>query len=570
MTALLEGARRLTGRGGSDLVARMDALQRAVEASSGRLDPDLVAEANEVLGRAGARLRLSAEHTVVALAGATGSGKSSVFNAVAGLELSAVGVRRPTTAATMACVWGAEGAGELLDWLGVPKRHQVERESPLDAPSGLGGASHESDLRGLVLLDLPDHDSTEVAHHVEVDRLVRLADLMVWVLDPQKYADAAIHQRYLEPLASHQEVMVMALNHIDTVAPERRPEMLDDLRRLLAEDGLDRVPVLVTSARTGEGLPPLRELIASRVAAKKVARSRLSADVSAVASRMRSANGDAQPGDVARRRKQELVGSFADAAGVPIVVRAVERSTKVRARQATGWPLTAWLGRLKPDPLKRLHLGLGKQGQQGKQGKQGQQGRELTVLSRASVPQATAVQRARVDSAVRAVADDVSAGLPQAWTAAVRRASVSRLPDLNDALDKAVTSTDLGVDRRPAWWGLVRVVQWVLILTALAGGLWLGGLAVMGYFQLPVPETPDYRGFAVPSLMLLGGVLAGIALAWLSRILAGIGARAKASSADRRLRAAISDVTERLVVEPIGAEVEAYRATRDALAKAAG
>ena len=70
-------------------------------------------------------------------------------------------------------------------------------------------------LDGLVLLDLPDHDSTEVEHHVEVDRLVRMVDVMVWVLDPQKYADAALHERYLRPLASHAEVMVVTLNHVD-------------------------------------------------------------------------------------------------------------------------------------------------------------------------------------------------------------------------------------------------------------------------------------------------------------------------------------------------------------------
>jgi len=75
----------------------MDGLQQAVDSSRGRLDDPLLDDATEVLGRAGARLRLSADHTVVALAGATGSGKSSTFNALTGLELSAVGVRRPTT-----------------------------------------------------------------------------------------------------------------------------------------------------------------------------------------------------------------------------------------------------------------------------------------------------------------------------------------------------------------------------------------------------------------------------------------------------------------------------------------
>ena len=35
----------------------------------------------------------------------------------------------------------------------------------------------------------------------ETDRYVGVADLLVWVLDPQKYADFAVHRRYLEPLA---------------------------------------------------------------------------------------------------------------------------------------------------------------------------------------------------------------------------------------------------------------------------------------------------------------------------------------------------------------------------------
>ena len=550
MTTLLEGAKKLVGRGSSDVAVRMDGLSQAISSARGRLDEQLVNEAAEVVERAGVRLRLSADHTVVALAGATGSGKSSTFNALAGLELSAVGVRRPTTSWTMACAWGAGGAGELLDWLGVPTRHQVERVSTLDAHG------EERDLQGLVLLDLPDHDSTEVAHHVEVDRLMKLADMLVWVLDPQKYADAAIHDRYLRPLASHSEIMLVVLNRIDEIAPSGRQAIVDDLQRILATDGLDGVPVIATSARHGDGIPDLRKAIASRVAAKKATRARLLADVSSVATRMSAVNGDSKPGNVARSRQLELVDSFADSAGVPTVVHAVERATKIRARQATGWPVTSWLSKLKPDPLKRLHLDLGSRG------------KELTAGARASIPQASQVQRARVDTAVRAVADDVSEELTRPWAAAVRRASLAGLPDLNDALDKAVSSTDLGVARTPVWWPMVRTLQWILILTALAGGLWLGALAVMGYLQLPAQETFDYRGFPVPTILLVGGVAIGILLALLSRGLAGLGARARARSADRRLRAAIGEVTDRLVIEPIDSEIAAYRSTRDGLAAA--
>ena len=549
MTGLVEGARRLLGRG-NDLTDRLDGLEEAVRSSRGRLPDDLVDEAAAVVERAGARLRLSGDHTVVALAGATGSGKSSMFNAVTGLELSGVGVRRPTTSWTMACTWGDDGAAELLDWLGVPKRHQVVRDSLLDDPGT------DADLAGLVLLDLPDHDSTEVAHHVEVDRLVRLADLLVWVLDPQKYADAAIHERYLRPLAGHRDIMLVTLNHVDEVAPSGREPMLRDLRRRLAEDGLEDVPVIATSARHGEGIAQLRAAIAEQVRAKRAVRARLTADVSSVAGRMERLTGDAAPGDIARARRHDLVDAFADAAGVPTVVRAVERSTRRRAARATGWPVVSWIGRLKPDPLRRLHLDLGASG------------RTLTENARSSVPKPTPVQRARVDTAVRAMSDDAAAGLSGPWAAAVRRASMSRLPDLGDALDAAVTSTDLGVSRTPVWWRAVRFLQWLFLLTAVAGGLWLAALAVLGYLQVPAPSTPRYHGFPLPTLLLVGGVLAGLLLALLSKAVVGVSARSRGRAAERRLRAAIGEVTDRLVVQPVEAELEACRATQEGLSAA--
>ena len=130
MTSLLEGAKKLVTRS-SDIGARVDGLERAATAARGRVDDAVVDDAEKVADRAAGRLKLSADHTVVALAGATGSGKSSTFNALSGLELAAVGVRRPTTSWATACVWGKEGAEELLEWLGIPARHQVTRDSML-------------------------------------------------------------------------------------------------------------------------------------------------------------------------------------------------------------------------------------------------------------------------------------------------------------------------------------------------------------------------------------------------------------------------------------------------------
>jgi GTPase Era involved in 16S rRNA processing len=550
VTSLLDGARRLVARG-SDLGSRIEALRDATETARGRLDDDVVDRAQEVVDRAAARLRLSADHTVVAIGGATGSGKSSTFNALTGLELAAVGVRRPTTSWATACVWGSEGAPELLEWLGIPPRHQTTRDSMLD---GVGQSREDRDMEGVVLLDLPDHDSTEVAHHLEVDRIVKLADLLVWVLDPQKYADAAVHDRYLAPQASHADVMVVVLNHIDTVPPDRRAAMIADVRRLLDEDGLQAVPVIATSARNGEGIAELRSEIVRRVADKKATRQRIEADLRSVAGTLNEECGPGKPRSLAAGRVQALEDALAESAGVPVVAAAVERSTRMRARQATGWPVVSWLSRLKPDPLRRLHLDLGAEG------------KRLIGRSRTSLPQATPVQRARVDSEVRALADDVSAGMTRPWADAVRRTSTSRLPEMGDQLDAAITGTDLGVDTMPAWAGGVRLLQWLLIFAVLVGAAWSMALAVSG--GLGEGGVPDYRGVDLPILLLAGGVLAGILLALLCDPLVDITARRRAAAADRRLRKAVHEVTAELVIAPVEGELEAFRTVRNGLDRA--
>lgn len=550
MTALLEGARRVLSRR-SDLDARVAGLAEAVAACRGRLDDADVDAAEAVVERASTRLRLSAEHTVVALAGATGSGKSSTFNALADLDLAAVGVRRPTTSWATACVWGQQGAGELLEWLGIPLRHQTSRDSMLDT----GRGTPDRELQGLVLLDLPDHDSTELGHHLEVDRLVELADLMVWVLDPQKYADAAIHDRFLRPLQEHRDVMLVVMNHIDEVAPERRESLLSDVRRLLVADGLGSVPLIAVSARTGIGIDTLRAEIARRVADKALSRARIATDVEAAADRLAALTGDAEPPALAGPERAALTDAVADAAGVPVVVDAVRTAAARRARQATGWPVTSWLSRFRPDPLKRLHLDRSVS-------------RHDLVVSRSSLPAPDRVLRARVDHAVRGLADTVGRPLTRPWAQAVRRASLARAGDLTDGLDRALGNTDLQVARVPAWCRMVRAVQWVLLLAAVTGAVWLGVLAVSGYLRAPQPRTPTWLSLPVPTWLLVGGVVLGVLLALLSRALVALAARARATRAERRLRSAVDAVVAELVLDPIQAELAAYRRAREGLGRA--
>jgi hypothetical protein len=379
---------------------------------------------------------------------------------------------------------------------------------------------------------------------------------MVWVLDPQKYADAAVHDRYLAPLSSHWAVMMVVLNHVDEVPDDRRQTMLDDIRRLLDADGLERVPLLATSARTGEGIDALRYAIADRVRAKEVTRARLEADVRQAAQQLSDATGSGSYPELSKARIGALEDAFADAAGVPTLVEAVEAATRIRGRRATGWPVTSWISKLRPDPLKRLHLDLGKDGS------------ELTGRRRSSMPAPTQVQRSRVDAEVRMISDQMTGSLSRPWADAVRRASLSRLPELSDRLDAALTDTQLNTERMPVWAGAVRVLQWVLLLASLAGLVWSAVVLLDPQFGVDRPGTPDVQGFPVPVILLVGGVVLGVLLALFCRFLVAATARSRARAADRKLRSAISSVAAELVVAPVHAELAAYDTVRENLARA--
>jgi GTP-binding protein EngB required for normal cell division len=283
----------MTGLAYSRLPARLASLTEltrigASRAGSDGFSQELVSDAENLLRRSGERMRMSASHTVVALAGGTGSGKSSLFNALSGANFSPAGVTRPTTKHLHACVWGMEGAAPLLDWLSVQRRHRYARASALD--------EGEASLTGLLLLDLPDHDSVVTGSAAMVDRLVKLADMLVWVLDPLKYADASVHRRYLVPLAGRAAVTLVVLNQADTLSPDQVTDCENDLRRLLDAEGLMETPVLVTSAVTGAGLDDLRRALARAVAIKRAASDRITADIDALLERFAVYAGNSVPG----------------------------------------------------------------------------------------------------------------------------------------------------------------------------------------------------------------------------------------------------------------------------------
>jgi hypothetical protein len=157
-----------------------------------------------------------------------------------------------------------------------------------------------------------------------------------------------------------------------------------------------------------------------------------------------------------------------------------------------------------------------------------------------------------VARAVRAAREAAGEGLPQAWRDDLRRTVEVSEDELADRLDRAVAGTDLGPQRTPLWQRGVGALQWLLTLVALAGALWLLGLVALGLFQLDdVVPLPRVEGLPLPTLLLVGGLLAGALLALVARPFVGVRARRRARRAEQRLEAAVDVVALEEVLAPM-------------------
>ncbi|MFD7298554.1 GTP-binding protein [Streptomyces sp. NPDC059897] len=537
------------------LKQRLDALRELVGLSRTRLDGATLAEAGQVLDEAAARRRLSSRHTVVALAGATGSGKSTLFNALAGVPLSETGLRRPTTSAPIACSW-TDGAAGLLDRLGIPGR---ARRRPAQVQQGEHG---EAELDGLVLIDLPDHDSAALEHRDQVDRVLGLVDAVVWVVDPEKYADAMLHERYLRPMAGHAEVMFVVLNQVDRLPGDAVEQVLDDLRRLLDEDGIalgehgePGATVLPLSALTGEGVDDLRDCLDQVTAEHRAAARRIGADVDAAADRLKQVYATGRQSGLSEEAREEFADRLAEAVGAAAAGQAAEREWSRGANRACGTP---WL-RLWRWYEERRAVG--------------------STVTAPVVPadDEEVTARQRVEHAVRVVGDAAATGLPAAWGQAVREAATRGGEGLPEALDELASDAasdvasgavserlkpEHGAGRppRPGWWPVAVFAQVGMTLLQVLGVLWLLGQLV-GVFS---------ANLGVPLLLVLAGLVGGPCVEWSCRMAARGPARRYGQEAERRLRDAAAACGRARVLDPVAAELLRYREVREQYVRVAG
>jgi hypothetical protein len=502
------------------------ALDDLVALGPGRLPDDAVAAAGALRHRIDERLALGDGLTVVALAGGTGVGKSALVNRIIGTEVATEGVRRPTTGQPLAVCAVLDGpTAALLDWLEIDDRRVV--------PSALLPV-------GLVLIDLPDHDSVVADHGRTSARLARRVDGLVIVVDQLKYARADLHAGPLAELTAHADVVTVALNRSDELDAADLERCRADLIVHLAASGHPDLEPLVTSAATGAGVPELRDRLVLLTQARTAASRRLAADAAHLAAEVQGQLPKVEPVDLQVSQLLDPLLEAADAHRVTVEAEAVYRRD---AQLGVRSPI-AQLGSV---PFRAV----------------GAVARSFGVADRSADPASRTTSSARIEAVLAhevRLTDQVGPA-----HAALARSIVQTAQDVSPALVHAVDGVGIRPSRR-WWWTVLRWLRGAAELALLVGLIWLVLLGIGDWLQLPEIPTPRItEALTWPTALLLGGLLVRGLLGLLSRLLIRVGARRHRQATDAAIRRRVQAVVADEVVRPYEAEVAAQRRLRAAV-----
>lgn len=538
--------------------------------------------------------------TVIAVAGPSGTGKSTVVNTLARRNsLVPTGMHRPTTTELVAYVDAEVTAALFLELSGIPRSVSVEfcttRSNPLRDSLGMVGEGHQvrsalTQCGHPIVVEVPDTllvpELTSAASQV-----LETADLILWTTDSQKYADAAFHSR-ISAFPRHPN-SYFVLTHTEGLTESQLQTLNQELAAIAERIGVSP-EILQISLYDESSLARFRETVAELSHAPEARWRGQQAAIHHAATKLGQ---DLELDVTGEFSTQPVQAPSVASPPSPAETKLVDQVTQVSGLSAvqanfskqylraggfwTLWPVLNWLAGIKP----LAHVNQDNSATPGEPeadkpvGPSADPSPEQTADESATpavadstpdlpsvAPQADSLNRffprvnvAGITSAARTYAATASAHRPSKWVDFAQLKAVELSGNLVSALNLALESWKFPARPARTWWRIWRLGHWFWLAALVVGLLWslVAGVAFLGgagtsaavWMVGPVP---------FPLLVLVAAVAGTLVWSLVGTKILHCGARNYGSECADKFRSLIQEVTRQGFLVKMNQNLDLY------------
>lgn len=466
------------------------------------------------------------DFALVVFAGSSGGGKSTLLNALARSNLVETGTARPTTKEIRAFTHPEADISTRREYTGLADLRAVDSED--------AGAFPE----WLVAVEVPDRrlfQEENPRFAAKIEEILDLADVTVWVTDPQKYADAdflADLRRWGNPQGS-----VVVLTHTEALAADSLDAVMKDLQTALEKSGIG-LPVMNATVFDESTVAAFREKILEMATLPESRFRAMNFRLQKVAQTIaREAAVSPEVEVETQGAEEKFCGQVAQACAVEETEEQLQKSYLRASRPFMMPPPLTWLAGAQP----------------------------LTESPQFLPPK---TNTAEVNLAARHFVDAVGEKYPQNWNSFFHRRAAHHAASLISALDLALASWEGPRLENKLWWRLWRAWQWIILFALVATSIWaliwlvsfLGGAPIPGLLG-PVPLPPLSFGLAL--VVVVVSMLLGLKIS---------GSRAKkfGETGAQKFRQLLDEVSRKAFLAPLHQEMTLYPQVSELTAQMGG
>lgn len=538
--------------------------------------------------------------TVIAVAGPSGTGKSTVVNTLARRNsLVPTGMHRPTTTELVAYVDAEVTAALFLELSGILRSVSVEfcttRSNPLRDSLGMVGEGHQvrsalTQCGHPIVVEVPDTllvpELTSAASQV-----LETADLILWTTDSQKYADAAFHSR-ISAFPRHPN-SYFVLTHTEGLTESQLQTLNQELAAIAERIGVSP-EILQISLYDESSLARFRETVAELSHAPEARWRGQQAAIHHAATKLGQ---DLELDVTGEFSTQPVQAPSVASPPSPAETKLVDQVTQVSGLSAvqanfskqylraggfwTLWPVLNWLAGIKP----LAHVNQDNSATPGEPeadkpvGPSADPSPEQTADESATpavadstpdlpsvAPQADSLNRffprvnvAGITSAARTYAATASAHRPSKWVDFAQLKAVELSGNLVSALNLALESWKFPARPARTWWRIWRLGHWFWLAALVVGLLWslVAGVAFLGgagtsaavWMVGPVP---------FPLLVLVAAVAGTLVWSLVGTKILHCGARNYGRECADKFRSLIQEVTRQGFLVKMNQNLDLY------------